>query len=371
MERNYPEIIISDEGVTWLDKGQMWMYKNNLEQCDPQIKNGELVDIVTNKGRYLGTGFISLKSHITVRILSKDRKEIIDREFFKKRIQQAYDFRKTVEGDNLSNCRLIFGEADLLPGLVIDRYNDILVSQISSYGLEQIKDMIYEIVLDVLKADGEDVKGIYERNDIQIRTKEGLEQYKGYYIGRYTVGDEQSTKNKTLRQSDSLITNNATIKAGQAPFTWITYAQAKEIAEKFGLNNKYKTTTKLTNSYAWDTAIAFIEKNNRNYGSSSEEGNYINTTFTYTDISDSKVTKPINTSTIVPTGQTTAVCNIYDMGGNVQEWSTENIISEKNFHTIRGGDSQYEYAVWGAGNRNAAYDEKTFENVGFRITMYM
>ena len=181
MERNYPEIIISDEGVTWLDKGQMWMYKNNLEQCDPQIKNGELVDIVTNKGRYLGTGFISLKSHITVRILSKDRKEIIDREFFKKRIQQAYDFRKTVEGDNLSNCRLIFGEADLLPGLVIDRYNDILVSQISSYGLEQIKDMIYEIVLDVLKADGEDVKGIYERNDIQIRTKEGLEQYKGYY----------------------------------------------------------------------------------------------------------------------------------------------------------------------------------------------
>lgn len=181
MERNYPEIIISDEGVTWLDKGQMWMYKNNLEQCDPQIKNGELVDIVTNKGRYLGTGFISLKSHITVRILSKDRKEIIDREFFKKRIQRAYDFRKTVEGDNLSNCRLIFGEADLLPGLVIDRYNDILVSQISSYGLEQIKDMIYEIVLDVLKADGQDVKGIYERNDIQIRTKEGLEQYKGYY----------------------------------------------------------------------------------------------------------------------------------------------------------------------------------------------
>lgn len=101
--------------------------------------------------------------------------------FFQNRIQQAYDFRKTVEGDNLSNCRLIFGEADLLPGLVIDRYNDILVSQISSYGLEQIKDMIYEIVLDVLKADGEDVKGIYERNDIQIRTKEGLEQYKGYY----------------------------------------------------------------------------------------------------------------------------------------------------------------------------------------------
>ena len=75
MKRNYPEIIISNEGVTWLDKGQMWMYRNNLEKCDPNIKNGELVDIVTNTCRYLGTGFISLKSHITVRILSKNRKE--------------------------------------------------------------------------------------------------------------------------------------------------------------------------------------------------------------------------------------------------------------------------------------------------------
>ena len=83
MERNYPEIVISNEGVTWLDKGQMWMYKNNLEQCDPNIKNGELVDIVTRDGRYLGTGFISLESHITVRILSKNQNEIIDRQFFK------------------------------------------------------------------------------------------------------------------------------------------------------------------------------------------------------------------------------------------------------------------------------------------------
>lgn len=236
----------------------------------------------------------------------------------------------------------------------------------------------WNVETSVIDTETNSIKIEYNSNDHEYYTekldddeKKSIEQYKGYYIGRYTVGDEQSTKNKTQRQSDSLITNNTTIKAGQAPFTWITYAQAKEIAEKFGLNNKYKTTTKLTNSYAWDTAIAFIEKNNRNYGSSSEEGNYINTTFTYTDISGSKVTKPINTSTIVPTGQTTSVCNIYDMGGNVQEWSTENIISEKNYHTIRGGDSRCEYAVWGAGNRNAAYDEKTYENVGFRITMYM
>lgn len=181
MDRSYPEIVISNEGASWLDKGQMWMYKNNLVRCDENIKNGTLVDIVTPEKRYMGTGFLSKESHITVRILSKDRKEIVDENFFKKRIHQAYEFRKTVEKDNLLNCRLIFGEADFLPGLTVDRYNDILVCQISSYGLDNIKDMIYGLLLEVLKADRQDIKGIYERNDIQVRKKEGLTLYKGFW----------------------------------------------------------------------------------------------------------------------------------------------------------------------------------------------
>ncbi|MEG0452884.1 MAG: class I SAM-dependent rRNA methyltransferase [Coprobacillus sp.] len=181
MSRNYPKITISKEGETWLNKGQMWMYSNNAEYIDETIENGELVDITTTNNQYMGTGFISKNSHITVRILSKDKNEIIDRNFFKKRIQFAYDFRKTLEGDNITNCRLIFGEADELPGLIIDRYNDILVSQISSYGLDKIKDMLYEVVLEVLQSDGQDVKGIYERNDIKVREKEGLPLEKGYW----------------------------------------------------------------------------------------------------------------------------------------------------------------------------------------------
>ncbi|MEG0365527.1 MAG: class I SAM-dependent rRNA methyltransferase [Coprobacillus sp.] len=181
MSREYPKITISTEGEKWLDKGQMWMYSNNAESIDETIKNGELVDIMTTTNRYMGTGFISKESHITVRILSKNPNEIIDREFFKKRIQFAYDFRKTLEGSNITNCRLIFGEADELPGLTVDRYNDILVSQMSSYGLDKNKDMLYELLLEVLHEDGQDVKGIYERNDIKVREKEGLIQEKGYW----------------------------------------------------------------------------------------------------------------------------------------------------------------------------------------------
>lgn len=181
MNKKYPKVTISQEGEKWLDKGQMWMYKNNVVDLDESIENGSLVDIITTQGRYMATGFISKDSHITVRILSKNRDEIFGKDFFKKRIQFAYDYRKTLEKDNITNCRLIFGEADQLPGLTVDRYNDILVCQISSYGLEKIKDTIYKLLLEVLKEDGQDVKGIYERNDINVRLKEGLSLEKGYW----------------------------------------------------------------------------------------------------------------------------------------------------------------------------------------------
>ncbi|MFQ6861808.1 MAG: class I SAM-dependent rRNA methyltransferase [Beduini sp.] len=183
MNRKYPKVTISKEGEKWLNQGQMWMYKNNVVDLDDTIENGTLVDIMTTSDRYLGTGFLSKQSHITVRILAIDLNETFGRDFFKKRIQFAYDFRKTLESENMTNCRLIFGEADQLPGLTVDRYNDILVTQISSYGLDKIKDMLYEVLLEVLREDGQDIKGIYERNDINVRSKEGLPLEKGYWRG--------------------------------------------------------------------------------------------------------------------------------------------------------------------------------------------
>lgn len=181
MIKKHPFIIISQEGEKWLNKGQMWMYRNNLVALDNIIENGALVDIMTTDHKYLGTGFLSKESHIVVRILTKNQNEIIDRDFFKQRIRFAYHYRQTVEKENLNNCRIIFGEADQLPGLTVDRYNDLLVCQISSYGMDIRKNLLYQSLLEVLKEEGQEIKGIYERNDIQVRAKEGLSLYKGFW----------------------------------------------------------------------------------------------------------------------------------------------------------------------------------------------
>ena len=181
MKNNYPTITISNEGETWLQKGQMWMYRNNLVQANEKIPDGGIVNIVSNDGTYYGTGFYSPISHITCRILTKDESETIDQAFFEKRIRFAYDYRKTVEPNNLSNCRYVFGEADLLPGLVVDCYNDILVTQISNTGMEQHKQIIYDILLKVFKENDHIIQAIYERNDIKVREKEGLTTYKGFF----------------------------------------------------------------------------------------------------------------------------------------------------------------------------------------------
>ena len=176
-------IVISDQGAEYQRRGQAWMYASNLVKMDEGIENGEPAEIVTEAGEYLGTGLVSLNSHILVRILSRDRSQPIDEALFRTRIHEAYMFRKTAEPDNLDNCRLIFGEADLLPGFLADRYNDVIVTQISSYGMEQREDMLYRILLEELAADHQTVNAVYERNDVKIRQKEGLPLYKGFYIG--------------------------------------------------------------------------------------------------------------------------------------------------------------------------------------------
>ena len=176
-------IVISDQGAEYQRRGQAWMYASNLVGMDEDIENGQPVEILTEAGEYLGTGLVSLNSHILVRILSRDRSLPVDEALFRKRIREAYEFRKTAEPDNPDNCRLIFGEADLLPGFLADRYNDVIVTQISSYGMEQRKDMLYRILLEELAADHQTINAVYERNDVKIRQKEGLPLYKGFWGG--------------------------------------------------------------------------------------------------------------------------------------------------------------------------------------------
>ena len=177
----YPQVIISETGAQYLRQGQAWMYRNNLVRIEDAAEDGGLVRVLTENGEYLGTGFCSLTSHVTVRILTRDPEACIDREFFRRRLASAYDFRKTVEKDNLCDCRLVFGEADGLPGLTIDRYGDVLVSQVLSYGMEQHKGTIYRLLAECLQKDGVRVRGVFERNEAAIRELEGLPLEKGWY----------------------------------------------------------------------------------------------------------------------------------------------------------------------------------------------
>ena len=205
--------------------------------------------------------------------------------------------------------------------------------------------------------------------------KTSVETNKGFYIGRYEAGDQESTNSKKLRASGASTSNTITVKAGQAPYNYVTITQAKSLAEGFSTKQKYSSVkSKLVSSYAWDTAIAFIQKTNSDYGSSSEEGNYKNSpTFTYTGIADTeknKQTKANGTSTLIPTGQTTAVNNIYDMGGNALEWTTESCSYTSYPYTYRGGSYADHSANLSAGSRdwNSGVASAIF---GFRCTLYL
>ena len=202
--------------------------------------------------------------------------------------------------------------------------------------------------------------------------KTSVERYKGFYIGRYEAGDKESTVAKTLRSSND-VTKTVTIKANQAPYNYITRTQAVSLAEGFATKQGYKAKTKLVSSYAWDTTIAFIEKTVNNYGSSSSQGNYSDTSVTYKDITDEskpEKTKAENSSLLVATGQTTPVCNIYDMGGNVFEWTTESS-SLTNFpYARRGGSYLSSFADSPAGRRLDGFDNAD-ANFGFRLTLFM
>lgn len=178
--REYPQLRVTKKAEQSILKGHPWVY--NTEITDVQtFEDGELVDVVSQKGSYLGTGFANTNSKIRVRIISRNANDRFDEAFFERRLRYAVDYRKTVMGDDFSNCRLIFGEADSFPGLTVDRFGDILVAQVLSLGIEKRKAMIFELLAKIFREEGQPLRGIYERNDVAIRELEGMEQYKGFF----------------------------------------------------------------------------------------------------------------------------------------------------------------------------------------------
>ena len=180
-ERNFPRCIITTKGTRWVEQGHPWIYEAEVLREEGECENGGLVDAVSEKGKYLGTGFLSRQSKIRVRLLSHNANDRFDEAFWRRRIQYAWDYRKTVMGEDISCCRVIFGEADGFPGLTVDRFSNILVTQTLSIGMERIKGMLFPLLVQVLREDGQEIQGIYERNDVAIRVLEGMEQGKGWF----------------------------------------------------------------------------------------------------------------------------------------------------------------------------------------------
>lgn len=172
------------EGRT-LKAGGMWVYDNEIASTMGEIVDGGLVEVHDFDGYFMGIGYINRRSKITVRMMSRRTREI-NRAFIEQRVRACVDYRKhTVD---MSSCRLIFGEADFLPGIVIDKFSDVLVVESLALGIDRFKPLIVELLKQVLKEEGMPIRGVYERSDAKVRLQEGMERFKGF------IGEEFDTK---------------------------------------------------------------------------------------------------------------------------------------------------------------------------------
>lgn len=181
-ERSYPRYTVTPKAAAALLRGHPWVYDGEILSVEGAAENGDLVDIIGKKGQYLGTGFLSEHSKIRLRVISRNANDRFDEAFWRRKLQWAWDYRKAVLlPEDLDACRIIFGEADAFPGLTVDKFHDLLSVQVLSVGMERIKGTLLPLLAEILRRDGQTVRGIYERNDAALRDKEGLPQYKGWF----------------------------------------------------------------------------------------------------------------------------------------------------------------------------------------------
>lgn len=217
----FAAVYVNRKGELAAKTGHPWVYGAEVTKVEGDYRTGDLVHVYSAKKRYLGTGFANDISKIRVRLLSHNANDRFDEAFWQRRVQYAVSYRQTVMGDDLRCCRLIFGDADEMPGLTVDLYGDVLVCQTLCYGMEQRKDIIFRALVRSLAAMGIVVRGIFERNDVKVRELDGLVQTKGWY-----TADFLPTPGSTLTE----ITENG-----------ITYIVDVENGQKTGffLDQKY------------------------------------------------------------------------------------------------------------------------------------
>ena len=173
------------EGRT-VKAGGLWIYDNEINKISGSFENGDIVEVHDFDGYFLGYGFINTHSRIRIRLMSRKKDQVIDAAFLERRVRNAWEYRKAV--CDTGCCRLLFGEADFLPGLVVDKFSDVLVVESLALGIDRLKFQIVDILKRVLLEDGIQIRGIYERSDAKVREQEGMERFKGF------IGEAFDTK---------------------------------------------------------------------------------------------------------------------------------------------------------------------------------
>ena len=236
-------ILKKGEGRT-LKSGGMWVFDNEIAKFDGDFKNGDIVSVEDFDGYFMGVGFINTNSKITVRILSRKNVEIDDA-FLRIRVKDAWEYRKkTVD---TSCCRLIFGEADFLPGIVIDKFSDVLVVESLALGIDLLKPRILSILKEVLLEDGISIRGIYERSDAKVRLQEGMERFKGF------IGESFDTKVEIVENGVHFIVD---IEDGQKTGFFLDQKNNRASIHKLCKGAKVLDCFTHTGSFALNAGIA-------------------------------------------------------------------------------------------------------------------
>ncbi|MBQ7322018.1 MAG: class I SAM-dependent rRNA methyltransferase [Clostridia bacterium] len=199
--RSYPQAIVTEKAAASLRKGHPWVYGEEVLAIRGDYRNGDPIDVLSEKERYLGTGLINDHSKIRIRLITRNANDRMDEAFWTRRLQYALQYRKTVMGDDFACCRLIFGEADQFPGLTVDRFGPVLVAQVLSLGMEKVKHILFPALLTLLRQMGEEIEVIYERNEAAIRELEGLPRYQGFVQGE---GLRTETDGKVLIRENGI-----------------------------------------------------------------------------------------------------------------------------------------------------------------------
>ncbi len=192
--RDFAKVFITKKGELHAKSGHPWVFEGEVTNVIPAentaLNDGDLVNVFSRseeKPCFIGTGFYNSKSKIRVRLISTNANDKFDTDFWRRRVKYALDYRRTVMGEDFHSCRLIFGEADMFPGLTVDLFENVLVAEVLSLGTEGVKGIIFDALREMLPEYGVNVSVIYERNDVNLRDKEGMTQYKGF---RYTDGGQ-------------------------------------------------------------------------------------------------------------------------------------------------------------------------------------